>query len=153
MKSKGSVMTSWRIMTNSEIVAFKNELRNYRFYQKQVDELKSQEDMIYHILGGYKSPDPSKIPGSYNPNMNMNKAELGDKLVDIDRKKAIFQARIDILNEMLEQLPESIRQNIIDIYVNKKSYVHVADSIPIARTGLYKRITVALAKIKYVMPK
>lgn len=140
-------------MNNNEIVAFKNDLRNYHFYQIKVDEFKQEEYMIYHILGGYKSPDLSKIPGGYNPNANIRKAELSDKLAGIERKKAIFQTRIDALDDMLKQIPEETRQHIIDIYVNKKGYTKVAESIPIARTGLYQRINKALKKISYVMPK
>lgn len=140
-------------MTDSEIKAFKNELRNYRFYQKQVDELKGQEDMIYHILGGYKSPDPSKVPGGYNPNMAMQKADLSDKLVVISRRRERFQERIDQLNEVLDQLNPEVRQHMTDIYIGGKPYIQVADSIPIAVSGLYKRINVALRKVPYVMPK
>ena len=153
MKSKGSVMTSWRNMTNSEIEAFKNDVRNLNFWKAKVAEFKGEEDMIYHILGGYKSPDPSKIPGSYNPNINMQKAKLSDKLADIERRKNSFQSRIDAVEEMLNKVPEETRQHIIDIYVNKKGYIKVAESIPIARTGLYQRINKALKRIPYVMPK
>ena len=134
-------------MTDSEIRAFKNEMKNYRFYQNQVESLTEQENTIYHQLGGYKSPDPSKIPGSYNPNMNIHKAELGDKLEAISRRKAAFQSKIDQLDEVLDQLPTEIRERIIDIYVKGKSYRDVANSVPIDISNLYRKINAALKKV------
>lgn len=152
-KSRRSATTFWRPMTNSEIEAFKNEARNYRFYQKQIAELQEQANMIYDILGGYKSPDPAKIPGSYNPNMNIQKAELSDKLVAIQRRQEGYISRVQAINAVLDQVPYEVRQYIVEIYFNRKSYIQVADSIPISNAGLYKRINSALKKTSYVVSK
>lgn len=139
-------------MTDSEVKAFKNEMRNYKFYQKRIEHLTEQENMIYHQLGGYKSPDPSKIPGSFNPNLNMYKADLSDRLETIGRHKQGYLDRIASLDRVLDQVDPEIKKHIMDIYVAEKSYQKVADEIPIVVSGLYKRINTALKRVKLVMP-
>lgn len=124
---------------NEELVAFKNELKNYNFYKKRVKAQQELIDLNYDMLSGVKAIRYDKEPTHTPPNKDVEyklRAEIDAHTLLRDTT----QAKIDEIDKVLNLIESSCREAIIEAICNKKGLEKVAKSRNISKEGLFYQI-------------
>lgn len=112
----------------TELQAFRNELSNYKFYKKKLDEIEeSIEDMRYKLFGVH-GVDPSKVTIE---NKNYDAIDY-ERLIKLEKFQEFVNEQTEEINRIGKQLmhihsilakmDKTTRQVFVCIYVNKMSY-------------------------------
>ena len=132
-------------MQTPDVRAFKNELRNLKYYQYRVQTLTNSMEWCYERLGGVRAIDPSKEPMHVAPNKELE-YKLRD---DIERYRALLaltETKIKYIDEILSHIETSLRDAIISVYVDGQHLRAVASKMYLSGNGLSKRINKAIAQ-------
>lgn len=130
-------------MQTKEVRAFKNLLRNYKFYQERINKLEEDIDLCYHKLGGVRAVDPSREP-IHSPMDKDIEYKIRD---DIEKYEALmkhYKSNIDYVDSVLELIEEETREAIKKVYVESKTLESVSRKIYISASTLRDRIDVRL---------
>lgn len=128
---------------NTELKAFKNELKNYNFYKDRIKALDELIQTCYDMLSGVKAIRYDKEPSHALPNKDVEyriRAEI-DKH---EQNKARTQAKLDDLDKILNKIELPIREAIIESYCNDIPLEKVAEKRYITKVGLFYQINKAI---------
>ena len=135
-------------MNENEITAFKNELRNYRFYQNKVKELKEEIDLIYYNLTGVKGVSFDRQPSGTSIELKNDKLyNQYHKLDNIDKKIKLYESRIESIEQTLNMLDEEVRSIVIGIYADNKTYRELSQTIHLSKSAIHYEINKHLKMI------
>lgn len=133
-------------MIQSESVrAFKNELRNYRYYIGRAAELEDAIESLYDRLGGVRGVDPSKEPAHVLPNKEME-WKIRDDITRLDLKLTNLRNKIAEINEILGRIEEPIRTALKLVYIESNKVIMVAGMMYLSPSGLVKRMNREIKK-------
>ena len=130
-------------MQKPEVRAFKNELRNYTYYCSRIASLEESIEFMYDKLGGVRGIDPSKEPLHTQPSKEFEYM-VRDKITDLEKNKALYEAKRDYIDLILGKMETSVREAVIDVYVRMEKCIKVADQHFLSSTGLQKRMNRAI---------
>ena len=123
--------------------AFKNELRNYEIYRKEIRELTEDIELLYDRLGGVRGIDPSKEPLHTLPNKDYEFA-LRNKISVLEAQKGIRAMKVKQIDEILDRIETSLKTALIAIYAKGKTLDSQAMAMEISPSGLLKRMNRAI---------
>ena len=133
-------------MIQSESVrAFKNELRNYRYYIGRAAELEDAIESLYDRLGGVRGVDPSKEPAHVLPNKEME-WKIRDDITRLDLKLTNLRNKIAEIDEILGRIEEPIRTALKLVYIESNKVIMVASMMYLSPSGLVKRMNREIKK-------
>lgn len=133
-------------MAQSESVrAFKNELRNYRYYIGRAAELEDAIESLYDRLGGIRGIDPSKEPTHVLPNKEME-WKIRDDIMRLDLKLTNLRNKIAEIDEILDRIEEPIRTALKLVYIESNKVIMVAGMMYLSPSGLVKRMNREIKK-------
>ena len=124
-------------MTEEEIRAFKNTLRNYNFFKKEIDRLEKEIEYLYSIMGGSTAINYDGMRYAQKPGQFFVKMEKKDRL---EYKKNSYEATITMCDNVLSKVSNKIRNCLIEIYINGSSFEKIAKKNDYSSSGLYSRI-------------
>ena len=127
------------------VLAFKNELRNYTYYHKEVARLSNRVEELYERLGGVRGIDPSKEPLHVLPDKDLEYA-IRDDISRLDAKISQFTHRIKEIDEILVRIENPVRDALISVYAKGKTVDSVAMRMEISPSGVVKRFNRAIEK-------
>jgi hypothetical protein len=130
-------------MQKPEVRAFKNELRNYAYYCSRIASLEESIEFMYDKLGGVRGIDPSKEPLHTQPSKEFEYM-VRDKITDLEKNKALYEAKRDYIDLILRKMETSVRGAVIAVYVKQEKCIKVADQNFLSSTGLQKRMNRAI---------
>jgi len=133
-------------MAQSESVrAFKNELRNYRYYIGRAAELEDAIESLYDRLGGVRGVDPSKEPAHVLPNKEME-WKIRDDITRLDLKLTNLRNKIAEIDEILGRIEEPIRTALKLVYIESNKVIMVSSMMYLSPSGLVKRMNREIKK-------
>ena len=133
-------------MAQSESVrAFKNELRNYRYYIGRAAELEDAIESLYDRLGGVRGVDPSKEPAHVLPNKEME-WKIRDDITRLDLKLTNLRSKIAEIDEILGRIEEPLRTALKLVYIESNKVIMVAGMMYLSPSGLVKRMNREIKK-------
>ena len=129
----------------AEVLAFKNELKNYNYYLHRISTLEESIEFIYHRLGGVRGIDPSKEPIHAMPNKEME-YKLREDIECLEAKKKLLEEKTNYIDSILVEIEIPLREAIMAVYCEGKTMERVSMKYHLSSSGLNKRIIVALKK-------
>ena len=132
-------------MQSEDIKAFKNELRNYNYNLSRIITLKNSIEYCYDRLGGVRAIDTSKEPIHSPPNKELE-YKLRDDIERYRHLKALYEAKVEYVDEILAKMETEIRTAIISVYVEGRKVMHIANKMYLSHNGLQKRMNRAIEK-------
>lgn len=129
-------------MTEQEIVAFKNELRNYRFYESKIKELTQEINKIYYELTGVKGICYDRQPGSTSPEAKSGKMyDSYNKIDALSSKLSVYKAKFNSLECVLNKLDCDAKKLIINVYVEGKTYRELSEIMKLSPSAIHYEVT------------
>ena len=134
-------------MQSQEVRAFKNELRNYRFYETRLRKLDELIDFCYSLLPGnvhainYSDP----ITGG-TPNKD-REYRIRDEISRHEQNKARTQAKVDYIEEILDKMENSVKEAAISIFVEGNRTDDVAPEYHLSSNALLNRINREIERV------
>ena len=132
-------------MQKDNVRAFKNELRNYRYYVDEVNRIAESIEEIYDRLGGVRGIDPSKEPLHTMPDKDMEYM-LRDKITSLEAKKHRLEGEIKRIDRILEKMETSLRNAVKVVFIDGNTIWSVSYKMNLSPTGLKKRMNRAIEK-------
>ena len=132
-------------MQKDNVRAFKNELRNYRYYVDEVNRIGESIEEIYDRLGGVRGIDPSKEPLHTMPDKDMEYM-LRDKITSLEAKKHRLEGEIKRIDRILEKMETSLRNAVEVVFIDGNTIWSVSYKMNLSPTGLKKRMNRAIEK-------
>lgn len=126
-------------MQEPSVKAFKNELRNYTFYQTKVVSLTNSIEMCYDRLGGVRGIDPSKEPLHTAPNKELE-WQIREEIEIFIKEKELFDRKIAYIERVLSQIDEPYRSAVTDIFAHGVNSYKVASGMNYSQSGLLHQI-------------
>ena len=133
-------------MQTKEVKAFKKELENYKFYLSRIESLNKLIDYCYHLLGGVTAIDPSKEPVKGGTPNKDREYKIRDEISHHEKNKALTQAKIDYIDEILGKIEDAPKKLIIDVLIEGKSQRAVAIKNYMSKTSVKYQIDKNLEK-------
>ena len=132
---------------NEEI---KDELRCRKAFEKDLEVIKEEIEVLWHKYTGLKAVRYDKIPGVANPSaVEEMKLTFSQKIADAEEEKKRIQSQIDHLDSLLNRIEnEEIREAIRKVYCEKTPMRIVASEMNISKSGLGKAMDKELYKIQ-----
>lgn len=125
--------------------AFKNELRNYEIYRKEILKLDEQIEELYYHLGGVRGIDPSKEPLHTVPDKDLE-YRLRDRISILEARKQVREEKIKQTDEVLGRIETTLRMALISVYAKGKTVDSIAIQMEISQTALIKRFNKAIER-------
>ena len=126
----------------TDVEAFKNELKNLRYYQKKVEILSNEISLMEYEMANVKGVDYSKQGGNnYNPiAVEEKRLAMIEKYEKLLKKKKNVKMRINDIYEVLNRMETDDRLLVIEVVANKVKYREVCDRLGISTSVLHSRI-------------
>ena len=71
-----------------KVQAFKNELRNYRYYKNEKKKIKEKINLEYYNLANVKAVNPQKQPGTTNEEyLHEKRNEAYERIAELKEKE------------------------------------------------------------------
>ena len=125
--------------------AFKNELRNYEIYRKEVTKFELEVEELYDRLGGVRGIDPSKEPLHAMPNKDLE-YQLRDRISNLEAKINIRKAKLNQTDEILSRMETTLKQALFEVYAKGKTVDALAIRLEVSPSGLVKRFNKAIER-------
>lgn len=125
-----------------DVDAFKNELRNYSYYQQNLKGTRKLIAYNEYLLSNVKGLDPSKEAGG-SPAVWVESEQfkrISDELGRLNRHRELREAQIAHIETVMNRLSPEVRKACVEIYVNGKTYHEIAAERFVSMSGLYKQI-------------
>ena len=126
---------------NEEIDARKKEISNLRYYQTELQRLKTKLMQIQYAEEGVRAISYNKIPGTTNGLL------LALKRHDLIEEKEKVEQQVDetlcLVNRVLRVLnamPKEDRKIVMDVLVDRKPYAQVCEERGISSTSVLFRL-------------
>lgn len=130
-------------MARSDVEAFKNELKNLRYYHNKMDFLADEIAMLEYEMANVKGVDYSKQGGNnYNASaVEYKKLKMIDQYEELLKKKKKLNIRIADIYEVLDRMDVSDRALVMGVVAEKRKYRDMCRELGISNTSiLYNRI-------------
>lgn len=125
--------------------AFKNELRNYEIYRKEVTKFELEVEELYDRLGGVRGIDPSKEPLHAMPNKDIE-YQLRDRISNLEAKINVRKAKLNQTDEILSRMETTLKQALFEVYAKGKTVDALAIRLEVSPSGLVKRFNKAIER-------
>lgn len=125
--------------------AFKNELRNYEIYRKEVTKFEFEVEELYDRLGGVRGIDPSKEPLHAMPNKDLE-YQLRDRISNLEAKINVRKAKLNQTDEILSRMETTLKQALFEVYAKGKTVDALAIRLEVSPSGLVKRFNKAIER-------
>lgn len=125
--------------------AFKNELRNYEIYRKEVTKFELEVEELYDRLGGVRGIDPSKEPLHAMPNKDLE-YQLRDRISNLEAKINVRKAKLNQTDEILSRMETTLKQALFEVYAKGKTVDALAIRLEVSPSGLVKRFNKAIER-------
>lgn len=125
--------------------AFKNELRNYEIYRKEVEKFENEIEELYDRLGGVRGIDPSKEPLHAMPNKDLE-YQLRDRISNLEAKINVRKAKLNQTDEILSRMETTLKQALFEVYAKGKTVDALAIRLEVSPSGLVKRFNKAIER-------
>ena len=132
-------------MQRPEVKAFKNTLRNYRYYIDAIADVNKNIEMCYHRLGGVRSTDLTKVLTKSPPNKELE-YRIRDDIERLEAMRSRLQGKVDEMDEILGKIEKTTRDALICVYVNGEQMRAVADRLYISHSTLQRRMDSAICR-------
>lgn len=132
-------------MQDEGVKAFKNELGNYRFYQRRFATLANLVEYCYDMLGGVRAVDPSKEPNSFVPNKDREYA-IRDEISRHERNKDLIEVKLRYIDEILARIETPLKEALIEVYADHKTLRKVSSRMYMSESKLRRDINKAIKK-------
>ena len=107
-----------------EVKAFKNELRNYRYYLKQKEILTDKKDLYFHSLTGMVGKGFDSQGGSTNESVKEEKRlETIDRINELEEKINKLDTKIDAIESVLNKVTKRVRKIMVGVYADGRTYL------------------------------
>lgn len=122
-----------------EVEAFKNELRNLRFYEKKIKEIEEEIKILDYEAEGVKGVDYSKQHGTANPAAIENKKlSMIEKREELVKRKNALWVTINNVFIVLARMDKVDRDVVERLYVEKKTMREMCDELGIKNASSLK---------------
>lgn len=125
--------------------AFKNELRNYEIYRREVEKFENEIEELYDRLGGVRGIDPSKEPLHAMPNKDLE-YQLRDRISVLEAKINVRKAKLNQTDEILSRMETTLKQALFEVYAKGKTVDALAIRLEVSPSGLVKRFNKAIER-------
>ena len=127
---------------------FKNELSNYRAYQKSLIQINDEIELIVYEMTGVKGIRYDKQPMSFNPYLTAETRErLSHRLDEWECKLDHTLMKINDIERDLAKLPDDIRELCIMIFADGMTFIEVGNKVGYSDNALWHRIRKEVEKI------
>ena len=135
-------------MKRQDAAEFKNELKNYKYYQTNLKGTLKLIEYNEYLLSNVRGVDPAREPvtGSKTWVETDEYKRICDELERLNKHKQMREAQIEHIESVLAELSEQTREACIDIYVNRISYEKAIRKYGYSKSGLWYRIQAELEK-------
>ena len=106
---------------NEQIQYIKNEMISYTYYSNKLNGLKKELEYIVYKLEGVGGIDPSKVRMTSPSNSKENFFQLMEEEEELEKLISNYQARIELIDTMLEGVGEEYAGVMKAIYITKQS--------------------------------
>lgn len=138
-------------MTEKEVEAFKNRIKNYNFHIEQIERINEDINIVFYNLTGVKGASYDyHVPCTNQAVKNERRTDLMERLEELKEKKKAHQEELKKLNAMLNQLDPTTREFTKKKYINNYTYDELSNQSYMARNTIKYRIDKAISKIKYI---
>ncbi len=133
-------------MKSQDAAAFKNELKNYKYYQKNLEGTMKLIEYNEYLLSNVRGVDPTREPGQGVKTWVETDEfkRIADELDRLNKRKELRIAQIKYIESVLTDLSEETRNACIDIYINKIPYQKAIHKYGYSKSGLWYRIKAEL---------
>ena len=139
-------------MTREEIIAFKNEARNYKFYHKQIYRISDKIDELQYQLNGVHGVSFEERAHTTNPEAKQDVFfRLLKKKDELIIKKGEYQKKIASIENVIKVVEDYEKINAVlirKVLLDGRDTRSVGDEIGFTHTAVVKRIDSALSKVK-----
>ena len=131
-------------MNDRQLRQFKNILKDYTFYEKQIQEMRIEIDYLYEVASGYKGVKYDNLRYARKEDGN---AAIFEKIEKIKKRKQAYEYLIESADSILSSMTEQNREAVIKIYIKGESYEKVAQELHFSNAGIFKAIHRELRKM------
>lgn len=130
-----------------KVQAFKNELRNYRYYKNEKRKIKEKINLEYYNLANVKAVNPQKQPGTTNEEyLHEKRNEAYERIAELKEKEKEIAIKIKAIDRVLDKIPEKNRKIITELFIEKKDANKICSLYYISKSTLYYRVDVWIEK-------
>lgn len=126
-----------------DIEAFKNELKNFKYYIAEINNLKKEIDLLEYEARNVKGIDYSK-QSSHNCNEHaiaMKRLQQVEEMEELLQEKNECEMMVRRIARRLNKLNDDDRKLLIDVIANKKKYRAVCKELNLNNTSsLFNKI-------------
>lgn len=138
-------------MTEKQIEAFKNRLRNYTFLQEEIEELNEELEYRWYNLTGLKGVAFDRIGGTTNESVkSQKKLKEYDEIEKIEKHIASNKKELATLDKMINQMGKFEKVMTIDKYIHNYTYEELSARCYMDKSTLKRRLDRELARIEYL---
>lgn len=138
-------------MTQNEMEAFKNRLKNYIFHQDKVEELTDEISNIHYEMVGVKGISYDYRVSSTNEEIKKDhQRKLMEKADVLAKERESHSNELYQLNKMLVQIKLDDRLLVMDKYVFKKTYEELSKKHSMVISAIKYRIDKAILEVDYI---
>lgn len=131
-----------------EYKRFKNELSNYRSYQKSLIKIDEEIENIIYEMTGVKAIRYDKQPLSFNPELSADmRDKLSRMLEEKESEKDHTLMKIQDIDRNLAKLPDDIRELCIMLFADGMTFIEVGNRVGYSDNALWHRIRKEIEKI------
>lgn len=131
-----------------EYKRFKNELSNYRSYQKSLIKIDEEIENIIYEMTGVKAIRYDKQPLSFNPELSADmRDKLSKRLEEKESEKDHTLMKLQDIDRNLAKLPDDIKIICTMLFVDNMSFNKVGRIVGYSNNGLWHRIRKEIEKI------
>lgn len=135
------------ITEKEEVDAFKNELKNLRFYRKKIKEFREKKETLEYEMQNVKGVDYSKQSGTYNQSaVEMRRLAMIGEMEWIEKQIKKWAEKEKAITEVLDQMQADDRKLVLDVVANKKRYKDVCAERGIIPSSLFNMIHYIIAE-------
>lgn len=135
------------ISEKEEVDAFKNELKNLRFYEKKIREFKEKKEVLEYEMQNVKGIDYSKQSGTYNESsVNFKRLAMIDEMEWIEKQIEYWEAKVVPIRKVLNRMNKEDRKLVTDVVTRKRTYKSVCIEKKIVPSTLFNMIHYIIAE-------
>lgn len=125
----------------NDVKAFKNELKNFKYYKNKIIELTDEIDNIYYSLSGLSSKPFGANVGSTNQQLKeLNRLNAFGKAEMLKSKRELYKSLIVSIEQTLEAMDSNMRSVCIKVYCDGRTYESIARTKYYSARGLEKKV-------------
>ena len=123
------------------IDAIKNEIKNLRYYESELQRLKDKLMQIEYAEENVKGVNFSKQPGTTNPSViSQNRLSLIEEKIKAELQVNEVLCLVNRILRWLNAMEKEDRMIVMDVLVDRKPYAQVCEEKGISSTGTLFRM-------------